>query len=51
LLSVEAADGFYANKLNQPEELWAVTGILHDFDWEIHPSMKDIRGTGRPILP
>ncbi len=50
MLSVEAAMRFYARKLNQPEELWSVTGILHDFDWEIHPTYEGHPRDGAPIL-
>ena len=50
MLSVEAAMRFYAKKLNQPEELWAITGLLHDFDWEIHPSSETHPANGAPIL-
>ncbi len=50
MLSVEAALAFYANKLGQDEELWQVTGLLHDFDWEIHPTLEGHPQAGAPIL-
>ena len=50
MLSVEAAMRFYAKKLNQDEELWGVTGLLHDFDWEIHPTAEEHPVMGEPIL-
>ncbi|MBM3740425.1 MAG: HAD family hydrolase [Acidobacteria bacterium] len=31
-------------------ELWGVTGLLHDFDWEIHPSLDQHPVLGEPIL-
>jgi putative nucleotidyltransferase with HDIG domain len=41
MLSVEAGLRFYARKLGQDEETWAVTGLLHDYDWEIHPTIEE----------
>ena len=40
----------YAKKLGQDEEQWAVTALLHDFDWEIHPAAPDHPMKGEPIL-
>ena len=40
----------YAKKFGQDEEQWAVTALLHDFDWEIHPAAPDHPMKGEPIL-
>lgn len=37
MLAVEAAVTAYARELGEPEELWAVTALLHDFDYERYP--------------
>lgn len=50
MLAVEAAMRFYARKFGEDEEKWAVTALLHDFDWEIHPTMEEHPQAGEPIL-
>ena len=50
MFSVEAAMRFYARKLNQPIDVWTLTGLLHDFDWEIHPTSENHPSAGAPIL-
>ena len=50
MLSVEIAMRFYAQKLNQDVETWGMTGLLHDFDWEIHPTLEQHPQAGAPFL-
>jgi putative nucleotidyltransferase with HDIG domain len=50
MLSVEACMRFYAEKLGEDVEQWGLAGLLHDFDWEIHPSMEQHPQDGVPIL-
>jgi predicted hydrolase (HD superfamily) len=40
----------YAFKFGEPEELWRVTALLHDFDYEMHPTAPDHPAKGEPIL-
>lgn len=49
-LAVEACVAAYAREHGEDEEKWAVAALLHDFDWEIHPSLPDHPVKGEPIL-
>lgn len=48
--SVEAAMRLYAGRLGGEPERWGLVGLLHDFDWEIHPTLEDHPRKGAPIL-
>jgi len=50
MYSVEAAMRAYARKFNQDEEIWGITGLLHDFDYETYPSAPDHPLKGSEIL-
>jgi putative nucleotidyltransferase with HDIG domain len=50
MLAVEAAMAAYAKKYHEPEEAWLIAGLLHDFDWEIHPSLDEHPQKGAGIL-
>jgi putative nucleotidyltransferase with HDIG domain len=49
-LAVEASTGWYALHFGEDEELWRVTALLHDFDYEIHPTLDEHPQDGAPIL-
>lgn len=50
MVSVEAAMGFYAEKLGADPDLWRLAGLLHDHDWEIHPTLEAHPAEGAPML-
>jgi putative nucleotidyltransferase with HDIG domain len=49
-LAVEAAVRAYAHKLHGDEEFWRATALLHDFDYEIHPTLDEHPQDGAAIL-
>ncbi|MBW8012668.1 MAG: HDIG domain-containing protein [Chloroflexi bacterium] len=50
MLAVEACMRFYAKKYSEDIETWGLTGLLHDFDWEMHPTLDHHPQDGAPIL-
>jgi putative nucleotidyltransferase with HDIG domain len=50
MLAVEAAMRFYAQKYGEDAETWGLVGLLHDFDWEVHPTLENHPQSGAPIL-
>jgi putative nucleotidyltransferase with HDIG domain len=49
-LAVEACVTAYASRLQEDEQKWTITALLHDFDWEIHPQAPDHPMKGEPML-
>jgi len=49
-LAVEAAMRAYARLYDEEEELWGITGLLHDMDYEQHPNMEEHPYAGVEIL-
>lgn len=49
-LGVEASMREYARVFGEDEELWGFIGLLHDFDFEIHPTLDQHPQDGAPIL-
>lgn len=48
--TVEAVMRHFARKHGEDEEAWGVAGMLHDFDYEIHPTIEHHPQDGSPIL-
>ena len=49
-LAVEQVMRKMAQKYGEDEELWAMTGLLHDFDYEKYPTMEEHPNVGNEIL-
>ena len=49
-LAVEACMRYYARLWNEDEQLWGITGLLHDLDYDRHPSLEEHPFVGMEIL-
>jgi len=49
-LAVEAAVAWYARRFGEDEQLWRACALLHDFDYELHPTLDKHPQDGAPIL-
>jgi predicted hydrolase (HD superfamily) len=49
-LAVETCVVAYAKRFGEDVGQWQVTALLHDFDWEIHPTLEGHPELGDPIL-
>jgi putative nucleotidyltransferase with HDIG domain len=49
-LGVEACMAWYARDFGEDEELWRAVALLHDFDYELHPTLDKHPQDGAPIL-
>ncbi|HKW45726.1 MAG TPA: HDIG domain-containing protein [Candidatus Eremiobacteraceae bacterium] len=50
MLAVETCMRAYAHARGEDAERWGVTGLLHDFDWEIHPTQAEHPELGCQML-
>jgi predicted hydrolase (HD superfamily) len=40
----------YARKFGEPEEAWSIVGLIHDFDYEKHPTLDEHPMVGAGVL-
>ncbi len=50
MLSVEGAMRAYARHFGADEEYWGTLGLIHDWDWEIHPTAAEHPSKGANML-
>ena len=50
MIAVEAAMRSYAVRLGEDPELWGLAGLLHDYDWEVHPTLESHPKDGVALL-
>ncbi|NJL92390.1 MAG: HD domain-containing protein [Anaerolineae bacterium] len=50
MLAVEVAMRAYAQHYAEDPDNWGLVGLLHDFDWEIHPTLEQHPLDGAPLL-
>jgi putative nucleotidyltransferase with HDIG domain len=48
--AVEAAMAHYARLFGEEEETWRIAGLLHDMDYERHPSLEEHPFVGTKVL-
>jgi predicted hydrolase (HD superfamily) len=49
-LSVETAMRAYAQRFGESPDDWGLVGLIHDFDYELHPTLEQHPQDGVPIL-
>lgn len=50
MLAVEAAMRAYASEYGADAEYWGTLGLIHDWDWEIHPTAEEHPSKGAEML-
>ena len=50
MVAVESAMMLYAERLDADVEEWRLAGLLHDYDWEIHPTLEGHPAEGAALL-